>query len=320
MSYHTHLTSADSLVTPYAQVRAGFISMALEKNRKATPFVEEAKALKVLSTQAHRAMELLDMVELRPSLLTAAGISDKAANHLTEDDKTEAIRGLIDNFLKPAGLDFVDELVYRFLLIRGDSLGGSMRNLAGILAEQKLSRTLIATLSVQGRSFDWLDGRSHQWFPGNSHDTALQSTLRGIHWHNHTGNRILVFNLTIPLLRKNVDLCLFDSSSDHFWFGNHPTSCHHQPQKYIALGELKGGIDPAGADEHWKTANSALQRVRTAFAGEGLSPHTFFIGAAIQKAMAAEIYAQLETGTLSNAANLTNENQLVAICQWLLAL
>lgn len=148
MNYRTHLASADSLVTPYAQVRAGFISMALEKNRKATPFVEEAKALQVLAAQANRATQLLDMVALRPSLLTAAGISDKAANHLTEEDKTEAIRGLIDNFLEPAGLDFVDELVYRFLLTRGDSLGGSMRNLAGILAEQKLSRTIIATLSV----------------------------------------------------------------------------------------------------------------------------------------------------------------------------
>jgi hypothetical protein len=83
---------------------------------------------------------------------------------------------------------------------------------------------------------------------------------------------------------------------------------------------LKGGIDPAGADEHWKTANSALQRVRTAFANEGLLPHTFFIGAAIQKAMAVEIVAQLESGVLSNAANLTNEQRLVAICQWLLTL
>ncbi|GIK56099.1 MAG: hypothetical protein BroJett015_17620 [Chloroflexota bacterium] len=131
MNYQTHLASADSLITPYAQVRTGFISMALEKNRKATPL---------------------------------------------------AIRGLIDNFLEPAGLDFVDELVYRFLLTRGDSLGGSMRNLAGILAEQKLSRTIIATLSVQGKTFSWLDGRSRQWFPGKNQDTDLGYTLRGLHW------------------------------------------------------------------------------------------------------------------------------------------
>ena len=41
---------------------------------------------------------------------------------------------------------------------------------------------------------------------------------------------------------------------------------------------------------------------------------------AIQKAMAVEIYAQLEAGTLSNAANLTNEDQLIALCQWILGI
>ena len=35
---------------------------------------------------------------------------------------------------------------------------------------------------------------------------------------------------------------------------------------YMALGELKGGIDPAGADEHWKTARTALSRIHEAFA------------------------------------------------------
>jgi hypothetical protein len=33
----------------------------------------------------------------------------------------------------------------------------------------------------------------------------------------------------------------------------------------IALGELKGGIDPGGADEHWKTAQAAFNRIRQAF-------------------------------------------------------
>jgi type II restriction enzyme len=42
ISYKTHLNSSDSLVTPYEETRAGFIALALEENRKATPFVEEA--------------------------------------------------------------------------------------------------------------------------------------------------------------------------------------------------------------------------------------------------------------------------------------
>ena len=102
--------------------------------------------------------------------------------------------------------------------------------------------------------------------------------------------------------------------------GSNTKSCHYTPKKYIALGELKGGIDPAGADEHWKTAHSALERIRAAFQEKNLNPSTFFIGAAIEKAMAREIFDQLQNGLLSNAANLTNEKQLVSICKWLMHL
>jgi len=70
------------------------------------------------------------------------------------------------------------------------------------------------------------------------------------------------------------------------------------PDLYIALGELKGGIDPARADEHWKTARTALQRIDDAF--RKISKHP-----------------QLETKKLTNAANLTNDNQLVSIMRWL---
>ena len=86
------------------------------------------------------------------------------------------------------------------------------------------------------------------------------------------------------------------------------------------LGELKGGIDPAGADEHWKTANSALERIRKGYGLVGRSVLTSFVGAAIEKAMANEIYQQLVDGKLSNAANLTNNDQLVEYCNWIIDL
>ncbi len=95
----------------------------------------------------------------------------------------------------------------------------------------------------------------------------------------------------------------------------------------IALGELKGGIDPAGADEHWKTAQAALNRIREAFSRVGHSPLTFFVGSAMSttgyayaKRMAGEIWNQLENGTLSNAANLNQENQVASISRWLCSL
>lgn len=89
-------------------------------------------------------------------------------------------------------------------------------------------------------------------------------------------------------------------------------------EKYLALGELKGGIDPAGADEHWKTAKSALIRIRNAFTKIHLTPKTFFIGAAIEKSMAIEILDELQSGILANAANLSNDDQLTEMAKWIL--
>ena len=88
----------------------------------------------------------------------------------------------------------------------------------------------------------------------------------------------------------------------------------------MAVGELKGGIDPAGADEHWKTARTALERIREAFQQTGAAPATFFIGAAIERKMAEEIWRQLEAGVLDNAANLTNDTQVASLSRWLCTL
>ena len=149
-------------------------------------------------------------------------------------------------------------------------------------------------------------------------EIEIERRLKGLHWVSHGNERTLIYNLTVPTVKKNVDFCLFNCSPDEIIFGRNRDSAHHKPEKYLALGELKGGIDPAGADEHWKTANSALNRIRTAFSNRNRFPKTFFIGAAIETAMAREIYQQLEDQILSNGANLTNEAQVVSLCAWLI--
>lgn len=317
MLFDSHLKSYKSLVTPYEETRAGFISLALEKNRKATPFVEEAKALKIFASKAKTPRELLLISEIQDSLLTAAGMSDKAQNHLLESDKKEAIKGLIENFLEPSGKSFVDELVYRFLLTRGDSLGGSLRNLAGALGEWRFTRVLISTCSISGLSLEYLDSKTKKWTQLNF-EPEIEKQVKGLHWKSNKKVRTLLYNLTVPIVKKNVDLCLFDCSPGDIIFGKDKDSAHFKPEKYLALGELKGGIDPAGADEHWKTANSALGRIRKAFSDKHYHPYTFFIGAAIENSMAKEIYQQLKNDTLSNGANLTNEHQVVSLCDWLI--
>ena len=122
------ITSAAELITSREQTRTGFIEAALAKNEKARPHIEQARTLRAYAQTASTPIALLDIPAIRPALLTASGLSDKAFKYFTDDDKTKAIHELIKNFLEPAGQDFADELTYRFLLIKGDSLGGSMRN------------------------------------------------------------------------------------------------------------------------------------------------------------------------------------------------
>lgn len=316
MAYKYHLTSSFDLVTPYDKTRQGFVNLAIERNRRAMPFIDQARALKTVASQASTPSELINIVEIQPALLTAAGISDKAVNHLQPQDKIAAIQGLIKEFLEPVGSDkFVEELVYRFLLTRGDTLGGSMRNVGGALAQRKLSRSIIATLSLAGFSYNWLHSTAKTWIPMTEEDAGIELNLKGLNWKNGTKNRTIIYNLNVPLIKSNIDVCLLNCD-----YQNLEPNLYKNPEVYIALGELKGGIDPAGADEHWKTAKTALSRIWTAFDKISLSPHTFFIGAAIEKRMAEEIWNDLEEGKLRNAANLTNDTHVDSLCHWLINL
>ena len=244
--YLRHLKSSDDLVTTYEQVRAGFVALALERNRRATPFVEEARALKTAASRADCPAALLKIPAIQSGLLTAAGVSEKAASHMTDADKLEAVQGLIATFLEPAGAAFVEELVFRFLLTRGDALGGSMRNIGGALAQRKLTRALIASLRLAGITYTWLHSANEKWLTMEEDDADVELHLRGLSWSSGRRGRTLIYNFTVPLVENNVDFCLLDGTAEIF-----KAACGN-PKSYIALGELKGGIDPAGADEPGK--------------------------------------------------------------------
>jgi type II restriction enzyme len=312
--YRKHLSGKADLVTTYEETRSGFVALALEKNRRATPFIEQARSLKAAASQAATPAELLNIENIQSALLTASGVSDKAMNYLLPEDKIEAIQGLIAKYLEPAGPAFVEELVYRFLLTRGDTLGGSMRNVGGIMAERKLTRATLANLALAKIPYQWLHSDSKEWLHGKEEDADIELYLKGLSWSNKGRNRTMIYNRTLPLVKKNVDLCLLDCSPEDI------STAFKNPSLYIALGELKGGIDPAGADEHWKTARTSLTRIQKAFSKKGFSPDLFFVGAAIENSMADEIWDQLKKGTLSNAANLTNADQVASLCGWLCGL
>ena len=315
MPYLRHLSTSADLITAPEEIRAGFVALALERSRQATPFVEQARALKISAMSAKHPNDLLKIEDIRTSLLTASGFSEKATIHTEESDKIAAIQDFIEKFLEPAGTNFVEELIYRFLLTRGDSLGGSMRNIAGKLAERKLTRSIISALTLTGATYQWLNAASNTWIKGTSNAVDIELSLKGLSWRKNNKTRTLIYNRTIPIVRKNIDMCLLHCTPDEI---NRET--YRTPEKFIAFGELKGGIDPAGADEHWKTAQTALDRIRDAFASHNLSPDLFFIGAVIANSMAEEIWSQLADGTLKNAANLTDLDQVASLSNWLIGL
>ena len=73
----------------------------------------------------------------------------------------------------------------------------------------------------------------------------------------------------------------------------------------VALG-LSGGVDSSVAVHLLQAAGHEVM--------------TSFVGAAIANAMAVEIFDQLQSGTMTNAANLTDTNQLTEYCTWLIGI
>lgn len=312
---NSFITSAEDMITKHEETRAGFLKIALEKNKAGDPFVKNALAFKAMVAHTNKPEDLLSIKKIRPFLVTAAGLSDKSLTYLNEEDQTLAVQELIEKFLKPSGSNYIDEAIFRYLLIKGDTVGGIMRNRIGKLGQERLIRMIFSVMNVRAIHCNRLSINSKIWERAETSVTDAEKELRALYWLNPCGERILIFNAKIPAVNKNVDLCLFSGSLNDF------NNIVHQNDKAIMFGELKGGIDPAGADEHWKTGNSALNRIRTKFSEIGFPQiKTSFVAAAIERAMAEEIFLQLNDGTLTNAANLTKDDQLTEFCNWLLDL
>lgn len=207
-SFRDHLKNSNDLVTTYEEIRSAFVSQALEKSRLATPFVEEARSLKIAASKVPSPNKLLTIKTIQPALLVAAGVSDKSESHIPDEAKKDAVNGLIEKYLEPAGLNFVEELVFRFLLTRGDTLGGMMRNKIGRLAQFKLTRSIIAYLSNAGISYYWLPNGSKKWNKAPEDDAGIELSLNGISWSSNNHTRTIVYNRMPKFFDKNIDICL----------------------------------------------------------------------------------------------------------------
>ena len=233
----------------------------------------------------------------------------------TQDAK-DLVKEFFKQYITPLGDHYTDELVARYLLTQGDALGGRMRNIIGNLASEKLTKKIVASLILKRQTFKYLERSSDSWIAGTNYSIDQVPNIKGLIWWKQETARTLLYNKTVPIVRKNIDLILLNSDLSGYNKVDQKLQLTKN-NKYLVLGELKGGIDPAGADEHWKTGSAALNRIKLAFSTHNPSVKTFFIGAAIEKAMAKEMYSQVNSGKINICANLTKPSQLSEFCNWL---
>ena len=294
-----HIKRAADLITPHEATVEGFLSQALAKNAKAAPLVEAShrfwialQSVRDINSLDH----LLDDEQYRTGLIAAAGFSQKATSHLTKQEVDAAIKRVFLTLSENSGEAFREEILYRYLLTLGDTLGGQMRNFVGADAGVKFTRAIIDALPSDESLRDILQNE--------------KGKIQRIAWRG----RLLLFDVKPKLIGNNVDAILLDTSRVA------AGEAISTPQCYLACGELKGGIDPAGADEHWKTARSALHRIRDSLREYKHLPALFFVGAAIEARMADQIFADLASDELTYAANLTKPEQVADLARWLVAL
>ena len=139
------INSASDIITSHQAVRDGFLSQALAKTAKAEPYIGQAKRLREFLKQTDSIETAVRLPSIRTDLMAAAGFSDKAQSHLNSDvDLTEALGRVVGQIAEEHAGKWRQEVLYRFLLTKGDSLGGSMRNYTGAVAGIQLSQSLLS--------------------------------------------------------------------------------------------------------------------------------------------------------------------------------
>lgn len=315
-----YISGSKDLETTYKETKIGFLSIALRKSKEAVHYLNLASAFRTIVDEYENPIDLISNEDITISMCEAAGVSTKARGYLQPEDTKEILTDFVEEYLITAGDGYIDELINRYLLTQGDALGGRMRNIVGGLAGEKLTQNIISALIVRNYEFDYFDKHMKKWFSGGNFQESNSNLVKAIRWKSGEKTRLLYYDLTVPIVKKNIDIVLFNSSEINNKNVAEFKDFISNYENYLALGELKGGIDPAGADEHWKTANTALTRIRTAFNRLEKNVHTIFIGAAIEAAMAEEIFNQCKSKELSNCANLTKPKQLAEICDWIVKL
>lgn len=216
--HYKFVKNAKDLQTTQSDICQGFSAQALQKIDKAAPYIKSAFTLKDAINKAKSLDDLLKDEKIYEELSSACGFSDKAKSQLTHQELVFATKRVLKKINDNTKNNFNDEVVFRYLLTKGDSLGGSMRNLTGANAGVKLVNLILNNLKkkkISPKIFKSKTGKIQQ-----------------LSWNN----RILLFDIKPSRIGKNIDLILLKSNNK-----SDANSLLLKDDNYLACGELKGG-------------------------------------------------------------------------------
>lgn len=212
------------------------------------------------------------------------------------------------------------EMIYANI---GASLDGGWRNEVGRLAYASVMTPLILHLHSQGKvkSMTYkLKGRlaldDEEDKQGGSEQTTLLTEMTPIdlqHFMNNLESERIVYR-QFELINGNTILL----NRQLYWRGENTagrgfrigpdllTVSSDSDVQYPWAAELKGGADPAGSDEHWKTATQAFNRIIEAANQTGQPvPMLSFMATILVDRVAEEAELWLRHGKLKSVHNLT---------------
>jgi len=184
-----HIWSVSDLVTTHERVREGFLQQAFQKSQVAQPYVAEAIRFRAALAAVGDIAHLVENESIQGDLRSAAGFSAKAINNLTPNECKRALAQVLETIANTSHDAWRDEILYRYLLTKGDSFGGRMRNLVGAAASIQFTDAIRAALERDGIE------------PEIVRATKNRNCIQELRWPR----RLLVFNKMLPVVRKNID-------------------------------------------------------------------------------------------------------------------
>jgi hypothetical protein len=211
------------------------------------------------------------------------------------------------------------EMVYANI---GASLDGSWRNEVGRLAYSSVLTPLIVhlhslgkiksiTYKLKGRVVLENDSQSDGHEQTSDIDMMsspdLQDFLSELEDERIVFRQFEMMNGNRALLNRQLIWRGEHSHEPSFRIGPDIITVSFDPQnQYPWAAELKGGADPAGSDEHWKTATQAFNRIIDAARETGRpQPMLSFLATILVDRVAEEAELWLEQGKLKSVHNLT---------------